>query len=101
MLIVFFICSPIFVKSYNYLGNHCPGGVHSYAPCGDVNPCDHVGECSSDPSLSCHMNECGNCMAVFVDEATMMPATCQGKGDHGNSIESVFNYAPQIVTKSM
>ncbi|XP_072031968.1 uncharacterized protein [Amphiura filiformis] len=57
-------------------GDHCPGGVMSFTPCGDVNPCDQIGECSSDSSLTCQVHECGSCKAMFFDQ-NWMPAKCQ------------------------
>ena len=51
----------------------------SYLPCGrDVDPCEHVGNCVSDSTLICKMEECGGCSAKHYDQSGR-PVDCQGR----------------------
>ncbi len=66
------------VGLFSNLGDHCPGGAMSFTPCrGNINPCEHIGGCASDSSLTCQVDECGSCQAMFYDQ-NWMPAMCQG-----------------------
>ena len=50
-----------------YTGNPCPGS-RPWTPCEDDDPCEEIGECQSNPNLTCIANECAKCRAVWYDE---------------------------------
>lgn len=63
-------------SNYPLAGNPCPGN-RPYTPC-NRNPCDELGECASNPDLTCQVSECSSCKAVWYDDNDI-EQECQGR----------------------